>query len=116
MQAPHIQSALPLRRYEVGDFSGVVLGEIRSDDPHHYHYILALVPFGGASPLLYVIAQRAEDLPQDPRTIVRVVAETGERAFGPDDRWLDLDAFCEDALGMARAVLGLTAEEPRRLL
>lgn len=116
MNAPEIQTAVPARRYQIGDYSAVLLHEVTLRRPAVCYFILALVPFGGATPVLYVTAERAEGLPEGPTTVVRVIAEGGERSFGPDDRWRDLETFAEDALAMARKVLRLEGEETRRLL
>ncbi len=116
MNAPDIQTAVPARRYEIGDYSAVLLHDVTSRRAIAYYFILALVPFGGAAPVLYVTAERAEGLAEGPDTVVRVIAETGERVFGPDDRWRELETFAEDALAMARKVLRLEGEEVRRLL
>jgi hypothetical protein len=113
---PDIQTAVPARRYAIGDFTATLLGEIQSRDPVQYHYILALIPDRSAEPILYVTA---EALPPDlggPGVVARVIAETGERVLGPNPRWRDADAFVDDALEMVRKVLGLAGEEARRLL
>jgi hypothetical protein len=116
MKAPDIQTAVPVRRYVIGDYSAVLLHQISSRDKAPYYFILALVPFGGSSPTLYIAAQKADETGDGPDTVIRVIAESGERAFGPDDRWRDLDMFAEDALQMAVKVLHLAGEEVRRLL
>ena len=46
MEAPKIQTAIPQRRYQFGEYTGVVLGEIESSDAVKYQYILALVREG----------------------------------------------------------------------
>ncbi|MCU0936716.1 MAG: hypothetical protein MUF66_11795 [Gammaproteobacteria bacterium] len=116
MNAPEITTAVPARRYQIGDYSAVLLHDVSSPGPVCYRFILALVPFGSSNPVLYVTAEQADGQPGEGDTVVRVIAETGQRAFGPDDRWRDLDAFAEDALAMASRVLGLAGEEVRRLL
>jgi hypothetical protein len=116
MNAPRIKTAIPERRYHIGGFIAVILGEVESSDGHTYHHILALVPEGGPEPALYVTSEEnASGGSSEAATIVRVIAENGERALGPDSRWRDLDAFSEDALAMVQRVMGLTDEEPVRL-
>ncbi len=46
MDAPKIQTAIPQRRYQFGEYTGVVLGDIESGDDVKYRYILALVREG----------------------------------------------------------------------
>ena len=116
MDAPDIQTAVPVRRYAVGDYTGVLLHEITSRDAARYHFILAFVAFGESSPLLYITAEEATGESGRPATVVRVIAEGGARVLGPNERWCELDAFADDALQMACKVLGLEGEEPRRLL
>ena len=117
MDAPIIATAIPRRRYQIGDFSAVILGEVTSRDERLYEYVMALVPDGEQEPVLYITAERV-NLPEtgEQVSIVRVIAEGGERSFGPDRRWQDLDLFAEDALAMARRVMGLGQEEAMRLL
>ena len=117
MDAPAIETALPMRRYQISDLSAVVLGDVTSRDNRQYEYVMALVPDGEQNPILYITAERvSRPGTQDQLTIVRVVAEGGERTLGPDERWRELDAFAEDALSMARQVMGLGNDEAMRLL
>lgn len=117
MHAPQIVTAVPERRYHIGTFSAVILGEVESADGLEYRYVLALVPEGESEPVLYITCRDVSDQePAGASTIVEVLAESGERAFGPDDRWRDLDAFAGDALAMVQRVMGLTDEEPARLV
>ena len=117
MNAPNIDTAIPLRRYRIGDFSAVILGEVTSRDRRDYEYILALVPDGEQAPVLYITAEKvAADEGPNRVTVARVIADQGERILGPDERWCDLSAFGEDALAMVQKVMGLSQEEPRQLL
>ena len=43
---PTIATAIPKRRFQIGDYSASLLGEVESNDRRHYRYILALVPTG----------------------------------------------------------------------
>ena len=117
MNAPNIETAIPKRRYQIGDLSAVVLGDVTSKDERHYEYVMALVPDGEQVPVLYITAERVQAAGQRERsTVVRVIAEGDERVLGPEERWRELDAFVEDALAMARRVMGLEGEEAMRLL
>lgn len=117
MIPPKIGTAIPKRRYRIGDFSAVILSDVESADGRSYHHILALVADGEQAPTLYVTAEEVPDA-ENPAgvTVVRVITESGERALGPDARWRDLDLFAEDAIAMVQQVMGLTKEEPMRLL
>ena len=117
VDAPVIATAIPKRRYQLGDFSAVVLGDVTSRDNRLYEYVMALIPDGEQSPILYITAERVTPPGgREQLTVVRVVAEEGERTLGPEERWRELDAFAEDALAMARQVMGLGHEEATRLL
>jgi hypothetical protein len=117
MKRPQVSTALPKRRYQLGTFSAVVLGDVRSPDPRSYLYILALVPEGEQDPVLYVTCESLPEPAEDgQRTIVRVIAEEGEKALGPNDAWQDLDAFADDAVAMVQKVMRLGDEIPARLL
>jgi hypothetical protein len=56
MEAPKIQTAIPQRRYQFGEYTGVVLGEIESGDAVKYLYILA--QRGEGKPGFYVTAEK----------------------------------------------------------
>ena len=55
---PNIGTAIPKRRYQVGDYSATVLGEVETTDPRQYRYILAMVPMGQRTPTLYSPARQ----------------------------------------------------------
>ncbi len=117
MKAPHIQTAIPLRRYEIDTFSVVVLGEVESRDPVDYRYIMAFVEAGESEPLLYITAE--ENPPgerQYGRYRVRVFLGRDVRDMGSDDFPGDLDRFTEFGFQVAGRLLQLAGEEPVRLL
>jgi len=116
MEAPKIQTAIPQRRYQLGEYSGVVLGEIESSDGVKYRYILALVREGDSRPGFYVTAEKnpRSRAPEGSHRL-RVITQGLDEEIESSDRWVDLDAFCEEALKVAGKVLGLSGEEPMRL-
>ncbi len=117
MKKPHIRTAIPQRRYEIDTFSVVVLGEIESDDPVVYKWIMAFVDAGESEPLLYVTAE--ENPPGERahgRYRARVVLGRDERHLGSDDFLGDLDAFTEYGFQIAARLLHLGGEEPVRLM
>ncbi len=116
MQAPKISTAIPKRRYAVGEYAAVVLGEIDSPDPMPYRFILAVVPEGEAQPVFYVIAEKARRAEAGLGSHkLRVVGEQIEADVSVSDRWADLDAFSEEALLVMRKTLGLMDEHPFQL-
>ena len=63
-QQPQIQTAIPRHRYQVGNYSVTLLGDIASGDGIDYRYILAFVPTGQNRPSLYICCER--NRPPDP--------------------------------------------------
>jgi hypothetical protein len=114
MQAPKIQTAIPKRRYRLGAWNAVVLGEIESPDPARYHYILALVREGETQPSCYVTCEknrRAAAAQGSHR--LRVISAVFNEEVGSSDDWAGLDAFATEALGLAARVLGIEGAPER---
>lgn len=116
MQAPKIQTAIPQRRYQLGPYQAVLLGDIESGDAVRYSYILALVREGEAKPSLYVTAER------NPRARahegshrLRIISDTLTEELGSSDAWAQLDAFAGEALRLVAQVLGLGEQTPHRI-
>jgi len=114
---PVIKTAIPRRRYQVGDYAASLLGEIESGDARQYRYILAFVPMGKREPELYVCA---EPVPPKDRAggayRLRLVSESLSDVLDSDDRWGDLDAFAGQALKLATQLLGLQREQVVKLM
>lgn len=105
---PAIKTAIPKRRYLVGDHSASLLGEIESGDARRHRYILAFVAPGQREPLLYVYAEHAP--PADCAAgayRLRVASECLSECVDTDDRWGDLETFAEQALKIGIQMLGL---------
>jgi hypothetical protein len=116
-ERPVIHTAIPKRRWQIGDFSATLLGDVDSGDARRYRWVLALVPMGDREPSLYVTAE--ETPPADRaagRYHLRVISDSVTDVMDTADRWADLDTFAEQALDLARQVLGLGTQEPFRLI
>ena len=112
MDAPKIQTAIPRRRYQFGEYSGVVLAEIESGDATKYQYILALVREGENRPAFYVTAEKnPRSRQQEGSHRLRVITHELNEEIGCSDAWSDLDAFCTEAFTVAANVLGLPDEQ-----
>jgi hypothetical protein len=114
---PNIGTAIPKRRYQVGDYSAAVLGEVESSDPRQYRYILAMVPMGQRNPTLYITCEVTP--PRDSAQggyRLRLITEAMSEVMDTADRWGDLDSFAEQALKLASQALGLQREQVVRLL
>ena len=59
MSKPAFKTAIPKRRYKLGEFSIVVLGEVESEDDIDYQYILAVVQGQDPEPGLYITAEKS---------------------------------------------------------
>ncbi|MBK1632517.1 hypothetical protein CKO31_17565 [Thiohalocapsa halophila] len=116
-QRPSIKTALPKHRYDISDYSATVLGDIDTDDPHPYRWIMALVPMGSQEPSLYICAQRAAPERASMGDYdLRVVSEALTDVVDTADRWGDLEIFTEQALDLACQVLGLKQEMVIKLM
>jgi len=111
MKAPGIRTAIPQRRYALGDYSIVVLGDIESDDGTDYRYVFAMVRHGASEPELYVLSVRVAGGDH----ALRMLSPTLDRELDVSAIWRDLDAFCEQAISLARQVLNLSDEPAHRL-
>jgi len=114
MKAPGIRTAIPQRRYKLGDFSIVVLGDIESDDGVDYRYVFATVQDGAQEPQFYVLSIRSPGATGD--FALRVLSPELDRELDVSGRWRDLDVFCDQAMALAQQVLSLGDEQPHRLL
>lgn len=112
---PVIETAIPKRRYQIGDFSASLLGEIESSGARRYRYILAFVQLGQSQPSLYVCAEPAAE-GGGGKHALRVVNEVMSEVVDNDDRWGDLDAFAEQGLKLGAQALGLQQEQVVRLM
>ena len=113
MALPIIKTAIPKRRYQFGEFSLVVLGEIESNDGISYHFLLGIIPEGKSVPELFISAEKCP--PKQRKTGIYqmcVLAEKARKTIDKSDRWQDLDEFMQDALALASELLNLSDERP----
>jgi hypothetical protein len=113
MKAPGIRTAIPQRRYALGDYSIVVLGDIESDDGIDYRYVFAMVRHGAKEPEFYVLSVRGVGSGSD--HALRVLSPTLDRELDVSGIWRDLDAFCTQAISLAQQALNLSDETVHRL-
>jgi len=117
MALPQIKTAIPKRRYQFGEFSLVILGDIESYDGVYYHFLMGIIPDGANVPELFISAEKCPpDERQEGAYQMRVIAEQASKTINKSERWKELEAFADDALALASELLNLTDEEPRRLL
>lgn len=115
MRAPHIKTAIPRQRHQIGSFVATVLADIDSDDPVEYRYIMAIVEDGKQQPDLFVISQRNSGAGEG-RFRLRVIMGKEEKELSPSDDWGDLDRFALAGLGIVAKLMNLQDEQPVRLM
>ena len=111
---PAFKTAIPKRRYKLGEFSIVVLGEVESEDDIDYQYILAVVQGQDPEPGLYITAEKAATRGEG--YSMRVSMKDGAEVIGSSAEWGSLDPFTDEALGIVSRMLNLGDETPYRLL
>ena len=114
MSKPAFKTAIPKRRYKLGEFNIIVLGEVESEDDIDYQYILAVVQGQGSEPGLYVTAEKAAT-PGEGYSM-RVCMKDGAEVIGNSAEWGSLDPFIDEALGIVSRMLSLDDETPYRLM
>ncbi len=117
MSLPIIHTALPRRRYQYGEFSLVMLGDIESGDGVPYHFLMGIIPDGKSQPELFISAEkvgRREEAEGAYR--MRLIAEKVSQTLGHADHWGEEEDFARDALNLAAELLQLPDEEPMRMM
>lgn len=115
MNKPGILTAIPKRRYKVGEFTVTVLGDIDSNDGVDYCYIAAVIQGQDPEPGIYITAEQGGQGPKG-KYSMRFIMHTGEEVIGSSDQWGDLDAFVDEMLGIVSRVLSLSDEVPYQLM
>ena len=116
-ERPQIKTAIPKRRYGIGRYAAVLLGEIETAEPPFYRYLLAFVPQGQTEPALYVGAEQTPPAEcADGAFRLRVVGELMSDVLDTGDRWGDIDDFADQALKVGAQMLGLDEGQITRLM
>ena len=114
-EKPGIATAIPRRRYRLGEFTITVLGEIESTDDRTYRYIAAVICGQDPEPGMYITAEpngngEGEELE------MRIIMHDGAEVIGRAERWSDLDVFVEEVIRIVSRVLQLSDETPYQLM
>ena len=116
MPAPHIKTAIPRQRHQIGSFVATVLADIDSDDPVTYRYIMAVVEDGQQQPALFITSERNTGPGvSEGRYRLRVIMGSEEKTLPPSDEWGDLEKFSLAGLGIVAKLMNLHDEQPVRL-
>lgn len=114
--APHIARAIPKARYQLGEFTVSILGEIESNDPLPYRFIAAFVEDGKTEPSLYICSQKARRaVAAQGSHSLRVINAALSEVVSTSDDWAQLAPFSAEALSAGAKLLRLTDQEPYRL-
>jgi hypothetical protein len=112
---PAIRTAIPKRRYRLGEFMLTVLGDIESSDGIDYQYIMAVIQGQDPEPGMYITAERPQS-PGGRELSMRLVMRDGAEVIGSSDQWVSLDMFTGEAVGIVTKILNLSDETPYQLL
>lgn len=112
---PGIRTAIPKRRYRLGEFTLTVLGDIESSDGIDYHYIMAVIQGQDPEPGMYITAERP-DAPGGRELVMRLVMRDGSEVIGSSAQWISLDMFTGEAIEIVSRILNLSDETPYQLL
>jgi len=112
MSVPSIKTAIPLRRYQYGEFIITVLGDIESDDPVRYRYIMAVATEADPTPGLFLSCERGG---ADSFTLRASMAD-GSQVLGESETLGDQETFAREALKVVATMLDLSDEVPHRLM
>ena len=107
MSMPRIATAIPKRRYQLGDFSLVVLGDIESQDGRDYKYLMGVIPDGKSQPELFVSAEKQKGQTY----LMRVMAAQASQELDSSPTWNEVENFCLDAILVLKKMLNLMDEE-----
>ena len=112
---PGIATAIPRRRYRLGEFTITVLGEIESRDGRSYRYIAAVICGQDPEPGMYITAEPAGEAEGSVHEL-RLIMQDGAEVIDRAERWADLDQFVEEVIRIVSRVLALTDETPYQLM
>jgi hypothetical protein len=112
---PGISTAIPKRRYRLGEFTLTVLGDVESSDGIDYQYIMAVIQGQDPEPGMYITAERPEE-PGGRELSMRLVMRDGAEVIGSSDQWISLDMFTGEAIDIVTRILNLSDETPYQLL
>ena len=112
---PGFTTAIPQKRYQIGEYQATILGDIESTDSHEYRYVMAMIVDGSHEPKLYVTLERNRDRNEPGKWLMRVVGHKLNEPVGAADQWEDINQFTASAIKVAMQLLGLTDEVPALL-
>ena len=113
---PRIKRAIPLQRHQVGEYGVTLLGDVESGDQVDYRYILAFVEEGESRPTFFVCCERNRSAEAEGAYRLRIVSSALSEVLSISDDWKDADRFVSEGLKLGIQALGLTSEQPYRVM
>lgn len=110
MALPKIQSAIPKRRYQFGEFMVTLLSDISSADTS-YLYIAAVLREGNTAPEVYITCE-PDQAGGGCSYRVRVLSAHQEHLISEDRQWKNEQRFCDFALQGVKQMFDLADETP----
>ncbi|MDW3095337.1 MAG: hypothetical protein R8G33_06680 [Gammaproteobacteria bacterium] len=111
MALPVIQSAIPKKRYQFGEFTVTLLTDINSNDKASYQFIVAVLREGSIKPEVYITCE-VFTLNDAESYRVRVLSEKDEHIISEDKQWRNEQKFCDYALQGIQQMFELSDENP----
>ncbi len=109
MALPTIQSAIPKRRYQFGEFVITILSDIESSDTSTYLYIAAVLREGNTQPEVYITCE-AICVQNKNSYRIKVLSKDDEHIINEDPQWKHEQNFCDYALEGIQQMFQLTDE------
>ena len=110
MALPKIQSAIPRRRYQFGEFIVTLLSDISSAEDS-YLYIAAVLREGSPAPEVYITCE-PEQANGASGCRIRVLSAGQEHLISRHSQWKDEQRFCDFALQGVKQMFDLSDETP----
>ena len=111
MACPNIQSAIPRRRYQFGEFIVTLLSNISSADSSSYLYIAAVLREGNPAPEVYITCE-PDQTGNASGYRIRVLSADQEHLISQHSQWKDEQRFCDFALQGVKQMFDLSDETP----
>ena len=112
--APAFDTAVPKRRYKLGEFQAVVLGDVESKGDTEYVWVFALVREGDSEPLMYITLERIKGAVDPLQMHIRLQEQSKTYPAGEEMR--NIENFTEMSIDAVVRLFELEDEEPFRLM
>ena len=108
MSIPKFQTAIPKKRYQLGNYSTVLLGDIVSNDNVEYIFVLAFVKDGDQEPVLMISFEKSTNNSQYQ---LRAITPDQDSVMGESDQMMNSEQFLKGAMESGKEFFNLGDEE-----